>query len=114
MLMTCCLSICTLALLDLVSEPVEALLHLSYLIAEMCNQSFAGFGLVSSCGSISSVIADHLVEPVKRCQGSSRAESQALRSPCLHLVFGKWGIDKLVWRAVHDFFKRGEAWIVGH
>src|SRR6516162_7675155 len=80
----------------------------------MLDQGFAGLGLVGSCRSIRGIVADHLVELMECGQGSACAKSYALRAPCFHLLSGKGAIDELVGGAVHNGFKGGETWIVGH
>src|SRR5215471_764500 len=104
------LSIGSLTSLELVCKPVDTFLHRGHLVTEVCDQSFAGLGLVGTCSSISSVIADHLVELVHRRQGSANSGGDTLCAPRLYLAFGKWRIDKFVWVvAVHERFKRGNV-----
>jgi hypothetical protein len=88
-LMPFLLSISSLTSLQLISELIDTVLHRSNLITEMCDQSFAGFGLVCACSLIRCIIADHLIEPVECGQGSACTEGQALRAPCLYLLSGK-------------------------
>jgi len=51
-LMPFLLSIGSLTCLKRIGEAVDTVLHCSNLVAEVCDQSFAGFGLVCACSLI--------------------------------------------------------------
>src|SRR6516165_1542035 len=89
-LIACLILVGSLPSLQGICKTVDTVLHRGNLITEMCDKGFPRFRCVGSCSSVRGVIADHLIEPVKCGQGSSRTESDALRSPCFHLAFGKW------------------------
>jgi hypothetical protein len=61
-LMPCRNLVCTLTLFERIGQTIDALLHRSYLVAEMCDQGLACLGFVSACSSIRGIIPNQLVE----------------------------------------------------
>src|SRR5215468_151985 len=88
---------------------IHALVEVVDHVAKLLHLFLGGIECGDTLGGRCSIVPHRVVD---RGQSAHRAGCESAGSPCFDVA--PWTIHDSKWVVVHDFFKCGEAWIVGH